>query len=168
MTDLSSRDECFICLTITASRSGRNPAFVARLRTGYVVLYAQGQYYPGYTIFQCRQCVSELHLLRPRARSEFLREMTLVAEAVFRAFRPAKLNYALLGNTEPHLHWHLIPRYRGEPEPELPVWENSEFVVSQRGAPRFDDAELRALKLRLLRELRRVAGSRVKQTFFDA
>jgi diadenosine tetraphosphate (Ap4A) HIT family hydrolase len=93
--------------------------------------------------------------------------MALVAEAMFRAFRPAKLNYELLGNTEPHLHWHLIPRYRDDPKPKIPVWENPEFRASQRGAPLLDDAELRRIKLRLRRQLERKGGSRIRRTFRD-
>jgi diadenosine tetraphosphate (Ap4A) HIT family hydrolase len=32
------------------------------------------------------------------------------------------LNYELLGNQVPHLHWHLFPRYRDDPEALKPVW----------------------------------------------
>ena len=160
--------DCFICRTIEASEEGQNPGFVAKLRTGYVVLNAQGQYYPGYTIFQCRECVPELHRLSPRLRAEFLREMCLVAEAMFRAFKPAKLNYELLGNTVPHLHWHLIPRYRDDPKPRVPAWENEEFRASQRAAPRLSDEQLRKLKRRLLRQLERLARPSVRKTFVGA
>ena len=158
-------DDCFICLTIKASESGQNPGFVAKLRTGYVVLNSQGQYYQGYALFQCRECVSELHDLRPRLRSEFLGEMCLVAEAMFRAFKPAKLNYELLGNKVPHLHWHLIPRYSDDPKPRVPVWENEQFVTSQRAAPRLTEEQLRSLKRKLLRQLERVAGPRIQSSF---
>lgn len=161
-------EQCFICRTIEASEQGRNPGFVAKLRTGYVVINAQGQYYRGYSIFQCRECVPELHELPPRLRSGFLREMCVVAEAMFRAFRPAKLNYELLGNTVPHLHWHLIPRYPDDRKPKIPVWENEDFRASQRAAPRLSEEQLRTLKLKLLRELERLAGSRIRMSFLDA
>jgi diadenosine tetraphosphate (Ap4A) HIT family hydrolase len=91
--------------------------------------------------------------------------MSLVAEAMFRAFRPAKLNYELLGNTVPHLHWHLIPRYEDDPKPRIPVWENEEFRASQHASPRFGHAELDALKGTLLRELQRLAPDRVRGSF---
>lgn len=48
--------------------------------------------------------------------------MSEVASAVFHAFQPAKLNYELLGNTDEHMHWHLFPRYKTDPEPQKPVW----------------------------------------------
>ncbi len=37
------------------------------------------------------------------------------AERVSRPCRPAKLDSEIHGNTIPHLHLHVIPRYRGEP-----------------------------------------------------
>jgi diadenosine tetraphosphate (Ap4A) HIT family hydrolase len=160
-------EKCFICLTIKASDEGRNPGFVAKLRTGYVVLNVQGQYHRGYTIFQCRQCVPELHDLPPRLRSEFLNEMSLVAESVFRAFRPVKLNYELLGNTVPHLHWHLVPRHAGDPKPKVPAWENEEFIASLRAPPSMGEVELIRLKEALLGELVFVAGSRVRSSFVE-
>jgi diadenosine tetraphosphate (Ap4A) HIT family hydrolase len=32
------------------------------------------------------------------------------------------LNYELLGNQVPHLHWHLFPRYDADPDALKPVW----------------------------------------------
>jgi len=52
----------------------------------------------------------------------FLQEMSLVAEAVFNAFKPVKMNYELLGNSDSHLHWHLFPRHQNDPLPRGPVW----------------------------------------------
>jgi diadenosine tetraphosphate (Ap4A) HIT family hydrolase len=40
------------------------------------------------------------------------------------------MNYELLGNQVPHIHWHLIPRLADDPEPRWPVWR-----VSYQPAP---------------------------------
>lgn len=108
-----------------------NPYLVAELETGYALL-ADNQHIPGYTIFVSKTCVPELHDLPPGVRSRFLSEMALVAEAVFRAFAPRKLNEELLGNSVAHLHWHIFPRYEDDPNPQWPVWNNDEFL---RAAP---------------------------------
>ena len=112
---------CDICLRIDLIAKRENPSFVKELYTGYVVL-ADYQLYRGYTFFLSKIHVEELHELPNRQRTMFLQEMASVAEAVYKAFRPKKLNYELLGNSEPHLHWHLIPRYEDDPEPLSPVW----------------------------------------------
>jgi diadenosine tetraphosphate (Ap4A) HIT family hydrolase len=40
------------------------------------------------------------------------------------AAHPVKMNYMTLGNTVPHLHTHVVPRYRDDPAPGGPLaWE---------------------------------------------
>jgi diadenosine tetraphosphate (Ap4A) HIT family hydrolase len=80
--------------------------------------------------------------------------MSLVAEAVFRAFTPRKLNYELLGNAVPHLHWHLFPRHSDDPHPRGPVWEDLEFLRSLwTGSAIPDQIRLTSLKQRLVAAL---------------
>jgi diadenosine tetraphosphate (Ap4A) HIT family hydrolase len=111
-----------------------NPYFVGKLTTGYAVL-ADNQHLAGYTIFLSKTCVPELHDLAQQERTLFLNEMALVAEAVFRAFAPRKLNYELLGNSVPHLHWHIFPRHASDPNPTWPVWNNEAFLKAPRVTP---------------------------------
>jgi diadenosine tetraphosphate (Ap4A) HIT family hydrolase len=99
-----------------------HPYLVAEMETGYAVV-GDHQIYRGYTLFVAKRCVRELHELPSDERLRFLEEMSIVAEAVCRAFRPRKLNYELLGNSVAHLHWHLFPRYDDDPDPAWPVWE---------------------------------------------
>lgn len=48
-------------------------------------------------------------------------EVLAVARALIGAYRPLKMNYETLGNSLPHLHTHLIPRYAdGDPRPGQP------------------------------------------------
>src|SRR5262249_15157130 len=55
-------------------------------------------------------------------RRAYLDEMCQLAAAIEACFAPHKLNYELLGNQVPHLHWHLFPRSRHDPEALKPVW----------------------------------------------
>lgn len=112
--------DCLICTRISDIKNGNNPYFVKELKAGYVVL-GDYQFYKGYTLFLSKIHVSELHELNS-LRLPFLEEMAIVAEAVFKTFKPSKLNYELLGNTDKHLHWHIIPRYKNDPNPKEPIW----------------------------------------------
>jgi diadenosine tetraphosphate (Ap4A) HIT family hydrolase len=150
-------EPCEICQRI-ARFSPDNPYLVAELDTGYAVL-ADNQIYPGYTIFVAKRCVAELHLLPPNERTDFLHEMAQVAEAVFRAFSPRKLNYELLGNSVSHLHWHLLPRYADDPNPQWPVWNNEAFTQTSRQTP-VDSERLASLRSQLQRALTNVQESR--------
>ncbi len=146
-------ENCNICNRIEKIKSGVNPYFVTELTTGYVVL-GDYQFYKGYTIFISKAHVMELHELEEDIRTTFLIEMSVVAQAVFKAFHPDKINYELLGNGEghSHLHWHIFPRRKTDPLPQKPVW-----VVEQsiRYAPsaKPSDIELKELRSKLLKDL---------------
>lgn len=116
-----SKDNCLICDRIKLILEKENPYFVCEMETGYVVI-GDHQFFPGYTLFLCKKHKQELHELEPDFRKEFLWEMSQVAEAVYLAYRPQKLNYELLGNSDPHLHWHIFPRYNNDLELENPIW----------------------------------------------
>jgi diadenosine tetraphosphate (Ap4A) HIT family hydrolase len=145
---------CEICAAIENIDAGSDPYAVARLTTGYVKLLPT-QYFRGYTLFNSKVCVAELHDLPPVVRDAHLREMAEVAHAVYRAFNPNKLNYEALGNGTPHLHWHLIPRYASDPHPRGPVWEDLAFLRNLWiGGATPDERERDESRRALLRELR--------------
>ena len=52
--------------------------------------------------------------------SSYWRELRLVAAAIEEVMRPIKMNYNLLGNSVPHLHAHIVPRYAEDPRPGWP------------------------------------------------
>jgi diadenosine tetraphosphate (Ap4A) HIT family hydrolase len=80
--------------------------------------------------------------------------MSTVAEAVFNAFKPKKLNYELLGNGEPHLHWHIFPRHSDDPEPKKPIW----LIDKSKREVRPSMEELTTMKKDLLIELEKLTG----------
>ncbi len=45
--------------------------------------------------------------------------------ALIKAFQPDHVNIASLGQVVPHLHWHIIPRYVGDPRWGGPIWTTS-------------------------------------------
>ncbi|SHH81995.1 MULTISPECIES: HIT family protein [Clostridium] len=112
---------CLICERIEMIKENRNPYFVMELETGYVVI-GDHQHFKGYTLFLCKQHVSELHELPKDFRVKYLEEMSIVAEAAYNAFKPEKMNYELLGNGDSHVHWHLFPRVAGDTPKKGPVW----------------------------------------------
>lgn len=114
-------DNCLICQRIKLSIKNLNPYFVCELNSGFVVL-GDHQYFRGYTLFLAKKHCKELHELPPSDKKMFLEEMSIVAEAVFKTFKPKKLNYELLGNTDPHLHWHIFPRHLNDLCPNSPIW----------------------------------------------
>lgn len=80
------------------------------------------QYYHGYCILVSRHHATELSQLTDEVRRGFLGEMCALAKAIETCFKPHKLNYELLGNQVPHLHWHIFPRQADDPDALKPVW----------------------------------------------
>jgi diadenosine tetraphosphate (Ap4A) HIT family hydrolase len=87
-----------------------------------VAVLGPWQFYHGYCILIARRHATELSQLSDTDRRTFLDEMCLLARAIEDVFRPHKLNYELLGNQVPHLHWHLFPRSIYDPDSLKPVW----------------------------------------------
>ena len=104
---------CLICERIELIKQGKNPHFVKELETGYVVI-GDGQYFKGYTLFLAKEHVTELHQMQYETKIKFLEEMSIVQEAVAKAFQAEKMNIELLGNGDAHVHWHLFPRKTGD------------------------------------------------------
>ena len=68
--------------------------------------------------------VAEPGDLDPLQAGRYRAEVLAAGRAVRARFKPVKLNCMTLGNTVPHLHAHVLPRYRDDPAPGGPVaWE---------------------------------------------
>jgi len=86
------------------------------------VILNRDQFFRGYCLLFTREHVTELFHLDQGVRQAVLEDVTRVAHALDRVFRPEKMNYELLGNMVPHMHWHLVPRYEDDPFWPRPIW----------------------------------------------
>ena len=93
---------------------------------GLTVAYLfEDQYFPGWTVLVLKRHATELFHLAASERSQLIEEVSTVSHALFEIFHPVKMNYELLGNQLPHIHWHVIPRLPGDPALREPVWRVS-------------------------------------------
>ena len=70
---------------------------------------------PGYACVVSKHHVVEPFQLPPADAAMFWGEAMVAAEALSRLFSSIKMNYEIHGNTVPHLHLHLFPRFAGDP-----------------------------------------------------
>ena len=145
---------CFICDRIEMIKKNENRYCVGEFETGYVVL-GDHQFFKGYSLFLSKIHARELHDLDADFRKKFLWEMSEAAAAVYRAFRPKKLNYELLGNTDEHLHWHIFPRHSDDPQLTKPIWT---LPKDLRESQTPSDEELIVLKTMIAEELEKSLG----------
>jgi diadenosine tetraphosphate (Ap4A) HIT family hydrolase len=78
--------------------------------------------YPGFCRVIWNAHVAEMTDLPPADRSTLMRTVCQVETALREVLRPEKVNLASLGNMVPHLHWHLIPRFRDDAHFPNPIW----------------------------------------------
>lgn len=100
---------------VESARLGQNPTVIRRLPSGWVVL-GDNQTIPGYTLLLSDPAATDLNELSLGQRAAFLRDMTLVGDALVHATGAYLINYSILGNADHALHAHIHPRYENEPE----------------------------------------------------
>jgi diadenosine tetraphosphate (Ap4A) HIT family hydrolase len=62
-----------------------------------------------------------------------MEEVNLVANTLAQVYEAKKINYELLGNQLPHIHWHVIPRLANDPAPLEPVWRIEHEPILRSG-----------------------------------
>ena len=107
-------DACPVC------RAGKPHDVVAELEASWVTM---GEAAPmrGYACLVFRRHAVELHDLDAEEGAAFMRDAQRLSRAVAMATAAVKLNYEVHGNTLPHLHLHVFPRYVGDPFEDRPI-----------------------------------------------
>jgi diadenosine tetraphosphate (Ap4A) HIT family hydrolase len=95
---------------------------VAPLSVSTLYLF-RNQTYRGH----CLLILDVRHATRPDELSleewlQFCADLHTVEHAIVRTLEPDHINIATLGNLMPHLHWHIVPRYRSDPRWGAPIW----------------------------------------------
>jgi len=90
----------------------------------YLILN-RDQFFPGYCLLFAKQHATELFHLDRVVRQGMIEEVARTAAALAELFQADKINYELLGNMVPHIHWHLVPRMSSDPLWPRPIWSAS-------------------------------------------
>ncbi len=141
---------------VVAAREGREPRVAARLTSGWV-LFGERQFVRGYVLLVPDPVVPSLNALGAQERSQYLVDMARLGDALLKVTHALRINYAILGNVEPALHAHVIPRYADEPEAQRTAHP---WTYDWASAPLFDRSEQATLGEALRRELTRMGAAR--------
>ncbi len=93
--------------------------------------------FPGFCRIVWNDHVAELSDLADADQAWLMRLVARVERVLREVMTPDKVNLAAFGNMVPHLHWHIIPRYRWDTHFPESVWG-----ASQRDADAARVAEL--------------------------
>jgi diadenosine tetraphosphate (Ap4A) HIT family hydrolase len=103
--------------------------------------------HPGYCQVLWNVHVREWSDLAAADRAHCLAVVTTVEEALRALLAPDKINLAAFGNLVPHLHWHVVARFRDDAHWPDPIWAQRR---REGMAHQLDRAQLeRELELRL-------------------
>ncbi len=109
--------------------------------------------YPGFTRVVWNAHVKEMTDLAADDRVRIMDVVWAVESAQREVLAPEKINLASFGNMTPHVHWHVIPRYRDDAHFPNPTW-----AVAQRAS----SAEVLAARRALLPTLHAAIVEKVK------
>jgi len=135
---------------VDAANKGILARAVTKVPSGWVIL-GDPQVVKGYCLLLPDPVVPHLNALTGPARTQFLDDMARVGDAVLELTGAVRINYEMLGNLEPALHAHVLPRFADEPEAlrTRPIW-----FYDWEKAPAFDPARDGSYMERLRQALR--------------
>lgn len=91
--------------------------------------------YPGFCRVVLNRHAREMTDLPPGERQRLMAVVFAVEAALRDALMPDKINLASFGNMTPHVHWHVIPRWRSDRHFPNPVWGSAQRVSSPLRPP---------------------------------
>jgi diadenosine tetraphosphate (Ap4A) HIT family hydrolase len=100
---------------VAAARAGTEPALICQMPSGWAIL-SKMQYLSGYSLLLPDPVVPSLNTLTRETRAEYLCDMVAIGDALLEVTDAFRINYAIMGNSDPVLHAHIVPRYISEPE----------------------------------------------------
>jgi diadenosine tetraphosphate (Ap4A) HIT family hydrolase len=89
----------------------------------------EGRLYRGFCRVIWHAHVREMTDLSADERAHFMHAVFQVESALRLLLNPDKINLASLGNMTPHLHWHVIPRFRTDAAFPKPIWSHTSGAV---------------------------------------
>lgn len=108
---------------VQQARNGMNPKVICRMPSGWAVM-GDVQFLQGYCLLLPDPVVPSLNDLQAEARLQFLGDMAKIGDALLQVTNAHRINYEILGNSEPELHAHIFPRFASEVESlrRKPAW----------------------------------------------
>lgn len=108
------------------------PATLIEEYEHWVVLLRPAQPTLGSLILAAKSEATSFHDLEPAAFGELHRVVTIIEHSLNRSVAYEKINYLMLMMVDPHVHFHVIPRYPGDRG-------FSEYSIRDAGWPKVPD-----------------------------
>ncbi len=106
----------------------------------YRVIFVNDPDWPGFCRVILNDHMSEMTDLTMEDRSAIMRAVYATELILRDLLHPDKINLASLGNVVPHVHWHVIPRWKNDSHFPDPIWASPKRPWSNK--PAVDQQEI--------------------------
>ncbi len=112
---------CSLCEKIKNRRS--DPSYLGTICECHVFRSPFGERWPGSLMLVYERHREELSDIVSNGIPAPQNALLLAEQGIRKVINPNRMNVVKFGNVCPHLHWHLIPRFSGELQPQKTPWE---------------------------------------------
>ena len=107
----------------------------------------RNQTYRGYCILIYDDThVTRIDQLTAEGWAKLANDIFTSETAVYKSMQPDHINIASIGMLVPHLHWHIIPRYKNDPRWGGPIWTSD---LEDMAVKKLHDEEYELLATRI-------------------
>lgn len=121
-------ENCTFCEILHNTKE--NKTFIAKLNYGSLFLHWD-QCYAGRCLYISNTHVENYPHIDYNLFINLNTELLLLCKMIKKAFQPDRINYASLGNVVKHFHYHIIPRYKDDPNWGGPPWPSVEKKLTR-------------------------------------
>lgn len=105
---------CFYC---DEHHEGREAVMrpIGEMKGGMLYLFLD-QTHKGRCVLALKGHRKELFDCDPQERADIIEDLVQVSKAITELFGCDKINFGAYGDTNPHFHFHIVPKYKDGPE----------------------------------------------------
>jgi diadenosine tetraphosphate (Ap4A) HIT family hydrolase len=122
------------------------PATLISEYDNWIVMLRPQQATLGALILACKEDSESFGEISPQASAELVRVVRDIEDTLSSAFDYSKINYLMLMMVDPHVHFHILPRYAVAPDFGANTFSDTAWPGPPRldqftdiGAPEFED-----------------------------
>jgi diadenosine tetraphosphate (Ap4A) HIT family hydrolase len=146
--------ECYLCSPrLSTKRDIRN---IASLSIASLYLIQDQRFLGQSTLIFHTRHATRFEELSDGEYIAFAQDLRLSVRAICGALNSDHVNVAMLGNSCPHLHWGIVPRYRTDPCWGKPIWEGTTVQQTRFNPTTLAEAEYVAVVSKIRNELQRL------------
>lgn len=76
------------------------------------IFLMRDQWHPGRLVVTFTEHKKEYFEMTPEENAGYAASLSKIAKVIYEIYSPQKINYLIMGDEMPHIHVHLVPKYK--------------------------------------------------------